>query len=38
MPTFFVDGGLRFYLVMFDLLNEPFHIHVGDGVRKLGKY
>lgn len=23
---------------MFDLLNEPFHIHVGDGGRRLCKY
>lgn len=38
MPTLFVESGLRFFFVMFDLLNEPFHIHVGDGGRKLCKY
>lgn len=38
MPTLFIDAGLRFFFVMFDLLNEPFHIHIGDGGRKLCKY
>ena len=38
MPTLFIQAGLRFFLVMFDLLNEPFHLHVGDGGRKLCKY
>lgn len=38
MPTLFIDAGLRFFFVMFDLINEPFHIHVGDGARKLCKY
>ncbi|WP_018620398.1 DUF4160 domain-containing protein [Spirosoma luteum] len=38
MPTLFTDGGFRFFFVMFDLLNELFHIHVGDGARKLCKY
>ncbi|MVM37793.1 DUF4160 domain-containing protein [Spirosoma sp. HMF3257] len=38
MPTLFINAGLRFFFVMFDLLNEPFHIHVGDGGRKLCKY
>lgn len=38
MPTLFISAGLRFFLVMFDLINEPFHIHVGDGGRKLCKY
>lgn len=38
MPTLFTEGSLRFFLVMFDLLNEPFHLHVGDGGRKLCKY
>ncbi|AQG82150.1 DUF4160 domain-containing protein [Spirosoma montaniterrae] len=38
MPTVFTQAGLRFFFVMFDLLNEPFHIHVGDGGRKLCKY
>lgn len=38
MPTLFFNAGFRFFFVMFDLLNEPFHIHVGDGGRKLCKY
>ena len=38
MPTLFTEGSLRFFFVMFDLLNEPFHLHVGDGGRKLCKY
>lgn len=38
MPTLFINAGLRFFFVMFDLINEPFHIHVGDGGRKLCKY
>ena len=38
MPTLFIDAGLRFFFVMFDLLNEPFHIHVSDGGRKLCEY
>lgn len=38
MPTLFIEAGLRFFFVMFDLLNEPFHLHVSDGNRKLCKY
>lgn len=38
MPTLFLEAGLRYFFVMFDLLNEPFHVHVGDGGRKLCKY
>ncbi len=38
MPTLFSNAGLRFFFVMFDLLQEPFHIHVGDSGRKLCKY
>ena len=38
MPTLFFNAGFRFFFVMFDLLNEPFHIHVADGGRKLCKY
>ena len=30
--------GWRFFAVMFDLLNEPFHIHVTDKGKKECKY
>ena len=30
--------GWRFFAVMFDLLNEPFHIHVTDKGKKEYKY
>lgn len=38
MPTLFIQAGLRFFFVMFDLLNEPFHVHVGDKGKRLCKY
>lgn len=38
MPTLFINAGLRFFFVMFDLLQEPFHVHIGDNGRKLCKY
>ncbi|KAB7729187.1 DUF4160 domain-containing protein [Rudanella paleaurantiibacter] len=38
MPKFFELYGWRFFAVMFDLLNEPFHIHVTDKGKKECKY
>ena len=38
MPKFLELYGWRFFAVMFDLLNEPFHIHVTDKGRKECKY
>lgn len=38
MPTLFIQAGLRFFFVMFDLLNEPFHVHIGDKGKRLCKY
>ena len=34
MPKFMELYGWRFFAVMFDLLNEPFHIHVTDKGKK----
>ena len=30
--------GLRFFYRLFDLVNEPCHVHVGDDGRKLCKF
>ena len=38
MPKFLELYGWRFFAVMFDLLNEPFHIHVTDKGKKECKY
>lgn len=38
MPKFLELYGWRFFAVMFDLLNEPFHIHVTDKGKKKCKY
>ena len=38
MPKFMELYGWRFFAVMFDLLNEPFHIHVTDKGKKECKY
>lgn len=38
MPKFFDLYGWRFFAIMFDLLNEPFHIHVTDKGKKECKY
>lgn len=38
MPKFFELFGWRFFAVMFDLLNEPFHVHVTDKGKKECKY
>ncbi|QKZ15144.1 DUF4160 domain-containing protein [Spirosoma sp. KUDC1026] len=38
MPKFLEMYGWRFFAVMFDLLNEPFHIHVTDKGKKECKY
>lgn len=38
MPKFLELHGWRFFAVMFDLLNEPFHIHVTVKGKKECKY
>ncbi len=38
MPKFLELYGWRFFAVMYDLLNEPFHIHVTDKGKKECKY
>lgn len=38
MPKFLELYGWRFFAIMFDLLNEPFHIHVTDKAKKEWKY
>lgn len=38
MPKFLELYGWHFFAVMFDLLNEPFHIHVTDKGKKECKY
>ena len=38
MPTLFRLFGFRFFYRLFDLINEPCHVHVGDDGRKLCKY
>lgn len=38
MPKFLELYGWRFFAVMFDLVNEPFHIHVTDKGKKECKY
>lgn len=38
MPKFLELYGWRFFAVMFDLINEPFHIHVTDKGKKECKY
>ncbi len=38
MPTLFRLLGYRFFYRMYDLLNEPCHVHVGDDAKKLCKY
>jgi hypothetical protein len=38
MPTFFTALGLRFFMVMYDIFKEPFHVHVSDGKKKICKF
>jgi hypothetical protein len=38
MPTLFIKLGLRFFFRMFDMANEPFHVHISDDANKLCKY
>lgn len=38
MPKFLEMFGWRFFAVMHDLVNEPFHIHVTDKGKKVCKY
>lgn len=38
MPTFFTALGLRFFMVMYDIFKEPFHVHVTDSQKKVCKF
>ncbi len=38
MPTFFEQFGWRFFAIRFDLLNEPFHVHVTDKIKKNANF
>jgi hypothetical protein len=38
MPTLFRLFGYRFFYRLYDLINEPCHVHVGDDGRKLCKF
>lgn len=38
MPTFFTAFGLRFFMVMYDIFKEPFHVHITDNKRKICKF
>lgn len=38
MPTLFRLLGFRFFYRLYDLINEPYHVHIGDDGRKLCKY
>ncbi|WP_405512895.1 DUF4160 domain-containing protein [Spirosoma sp. KNUC1025] len=38
MPTLFRLFGFRFFYRMYDLINEPCHIHASDDGLKLCKY
>jgi hypothetical protein len=38
MPTLFRLLGFRFFYRLYDLVNEPCHVHVGDDGRKLCKF
>ncbi|GAA4449455.1 hypothetical protein GCM10023189_08850 [Nibrella saemangeumensis] len=38
MPTLFLLFGFRFFYRLYDLVNEPLHVHVSDNSRKLCKF
>ncbi len=38
MPTLFRLFGYRFFYRMYDLINEPYHVHATDDANLLCKY
>ncbi len=38
MPTFFTALGFRFFMLMYNIFKEPFHVHITDSKKKVCKF